>query len=158
MPRGEARSEKRGKLAPTKGRGDVQRIVENGGVTRQPLIDHCLLAPKSLFIDAGAMTGKARSAAAEKSRRDSGGCRGIADAHLAQNHEIGVVWYRLVASSHRIEEFSLVHGGSVGKIYCGALEIEREHLQFGIGDARELIYGGPASGEIRHHLRRHFGG
>src|SRR5262245_39161809 len=83
MPRGEARAEKRGKLAPAKRSSNAQSIAENGGMTGEPLVDDDLLAPKPLFIDPGAVSGKAQPAAAEQSRGDRCGCRSVADAHLA---------------------------------------------------------------------------
>jgi hypothetical protein len=73
MPRGEARAEKRGKLAPAKRSSNAQSITENGGMTGEPLVDNHLLAPQALFVNTSAMTGKARSSAAEKGGRDSGG-------------------------------------------------------------------------------------
>src|SRR4029078_8754380 len=72
MPRGEARAQECGELAPLRGaeprakecgelapaerRGDAQRIVEDRCMTSERVIDHHLLAPQALFVEAGAMT------------------------------------------------------------------------------------------------------
>ena len=57
------------------------------------------------------MTGKAPAAAAEQRRGNGRGRRGIADAHLAQDNEIGFGRERVIAGRHRFEKLGLVHGG-----------------------------------------------
>ena len=65
VSRGEARTEKCGELAPAERRSDAQRIAENCRMTGEGFVDHYLLAPPPLFVDASAMTGEAQPAAAE---------------------------------------------------------------------------------------------
>ena len=47
--------------------------------------------------------------------------------------------------------------GADGEVRGRAFEIERDHPQARPGDCGELVDGGPAGGEIRHHLARHLG-
>ena len=98
-------------------------------------IDHRALALKAVLVDAGAVTGKARAAAAEQSRRDRRGRSGVADAHLAQHHEIGLGRERLIARRHGFEELGLVHGGLDGEVRRRMLEVERDDAELGARDA-----------------------
>src|SRR5262249_44634297 len=116
MPRGEARAEKRGKLAPAKRSSNAQSIAENGGMTGAPAFGDDLLAPKPPSRTPGAAPAKPPPAAAEQTRGGPAGCRSVADAHPPQHYEIGGFWNRLVTSRHGIEEFSLVHGRSFGEV------------------------------------------
>jgi len=64
MPRRKRGAEHGSKLAPAECRGDAQRIAKDREVPGEPRIDHLALALEALIIEAGAMTGKARAAAA----------------------------------------------------------------------------------------------
>ena len=55
----------------------------------------------------------------------------------------------------RFEELPLLHRRRYGEIGGRAVEIESDHAELGFGHARELIDGGAAGGEVRHHLRGH---
>ena len=90
MPRRKGSAEDGGKLASAQRRSDAQRIVENRMVPAERGIDHRLLALKAGLVDAGAVADKACATAAEQSRRYRRGRSGVADAHLAQHHEVGL--------------------------------------------------------------------
>ncbi len=77
---------------------------------RERPVDHLALALEAALVDAGAVTGKARAVAAEQGRGNCRCRRGVADPHLAQDHEIGVARERVVACRHAFEEHALVHG------------------------------------------------
>ena len=74
-------------------------------MTRERAVDDGALARQAVFVDAGAAAGPARAAAAEQSRGDGGGRRGVADAHLAEADEIALRRHRLVSGRDRGEEF-----------------------------------------------------
>jgi hypothetical protein len=78
-------------------------------MTDERRVDH-LACAEALIVEAGAVTGKARAATAEQRRRNGRGRRGIADAHLAQDNEIGFGRESVVAGRHGVEELGLVHG------------------------------------------------
>ena len=90
MARGERGTEERGKLASAERGGDAQRIVEDRAMPGERAVDRIALAFEPARIDAGAVTGEARTAPAEQSRGDGGRGRRVADAHFAQDEEIGV--------------------------------------------------------------------
>ena len=72
-------------------------------------------------------------------------------------HEIGLGRDRVVAGRHGGEELGLVHRGLLGEIRRGLIEVERDDAELGAGKLRELVDGGAAGGEIRHHLRGDLG-
>ncbi len=90
MPRGERGPQDGGKFTPTKSRSDCEWIMQRIGVARQRSIDNGLLARKAVFVDAGAASCPALCAAAKQAGRDRRRRGGIADAHFAEAHEIGL--------------------------------------------------------------------
>ena len=90
MARGKRGAEERGKLASAERGSDTQRIVEDRAMPGERAVDRVALALQPARVDAGAVTGKARAAAAEQGRGDGRRRRRVADPHLAQDHEIGV--------------------------------------------------------------------
>ena len=156
-PRRQCRAEDRRQLAAAESRGDRQRVVEQCGVTVECAIDDGALALKSRVVDAGAATGPARAAAAEQRRRDRRRRRGIADAHFAETDQIAFGRYGIVTGRKRGEEFLFRKRRLLGEVRGRCIERERNDAQLGTGRARQLIDRGAAGGEIRHHLRRHFG-
>ncbi len=82
----------------------------------KPSVDRYLLALQPVLVDARAATGEARSSPAEQSGGDRRSRRGVADAHLAEHDEVGIGRERIVTGGDRIEELSLVHGGSFGEV------------------------------------------
>ena len=115
------------------------------------------LRARPVFVNAGAAAGPARAAAAEQRRRDRRRRRGVADAHFAEADQIAIRRHRLIAGLHRGKEFAFAHRRLSVKSAVGCIERERNDAQCGAGGARELIDGGAACGEIRHHLRGHLG-
>ncbi len=160
MPRGQRRAQDGGKLAAAQRRRHTQRIVQNRSVPGQRPVDHLALALEAGIVDAGAIAGETRAAAAaaEQSRRHGRGRGGVADAHLAQHHEIGVGRKRLIARRDRGEKFRLAHGRCHGEIRGRLVERQRDDAKLGARLACQLIDGGAAGREIRHHLRRDLGG
>ena len=126
-------------------------------VSCEARVDRRALALEAALVDAGAVPGKACAAAAEQRRRDCRGRGGIADAHLAQHHDIGLGRKRVVSGRHGVEELGLVHGGLLGEIRRGMIEVERDDAELGARKLRELIDGGAAGGEIGDHLRGDLG-
>ena len=112
---------------PPKRRGDAQRIAEDARrAARAPASIAVALAREAGVVDAGAAAGPARAAAAEQRRRDRRGRGGVADAHLAEAHEIGLGRQRVVARRHGGEELRLVHGGLLAvKSAVGRSSVER---------------------------------
>ena len=157
MPRRQRGAEDGGKLAAAQRGGDTQRIVENCLVPGEGGVDHRALALEAAFVDAGAVAGKACAAAAEQGRRDRRSRCGIADAHLAQHHEIGFGRERFVSRRHGVEERGLVHGGLNGEVRRRMIEVERDDAELGARKLRELIDGGAPGGKICHHLRGDLG-
>jgi len=51
----------------------------------------------------------------------------------------------------------LLHGWRAREVGGRPIEVQRHDAQLCIGDPRKLIDGSAASGEVRHHLRRHLG-
>ena len=129
MPRGERGAEDGGKLASAERGRDAQRIAEDRAVSGERRVDRLALALEAAFVDAGAVAGEACAAAAEQRRRDGRGGSGIADAHLAQHHEIGLGRKRVVSRRHGFEELGVVHGGLGGEIRRGVIEVERDDAE-----------------------------
>ena len=65
MPRGERRTKNGGKLAPAQRSSDAQRIFEDLAMTGKRLINDLPLSLEAFIVEAGAVTGKARTATAE---------------------------------------------------------------------------------------------
>jgi hypothetical protein len=151
-PRGERRAEERGEFPPAQGGRDPQRIVEQAAVTVECRVDRGTLAREAPIVDAGAAAGPADAAAAEQRRRDGGRRRRVADAHFAEADEVGLGRDRVMAGRHRGQEFVLGHRRRRGEVRGRPFERERDDPQPGVRDAAELIDGGAAGGEIRHHL------
>ena len=63
---------------------------DDGKAPVERAVDHIALAHQPARIDAGAVTGETRTAAAEQRGGDCRRSGGVADAHFAQDEEIGV--------------------------------------------------------------------
>ncbi len=123
----------------------------------QRAIDDGALARKALLVDASAATGKARTAAAEQRRRERCGRSRVADAHLAEPDEIGVLRHGVVARADRIEERRLVHGRGLREVGGRTVERERHDAKLSARRACKLVDGGAATSEVRDHLRGDLG-
>ena len=104
MTRGERGAEKSGKLAPAERGGDTQGIVEDRAVPCERAVDRLALSFQSALVDAGAVTGKARTAAAEQGGGDGRSRRGVADPHFAQDDEIGFGRERVISRRYGFEK------------------------------------------------------
>jgi hypothetical protein len=157
LARGQRGAQDGGKLAPSQCGGDAERIAQDAGMTFHGQVDHSALAGEAIVVDAGPATGPANPAAAEQRRRDRGsGCR-VADAHFAETDEVRFGRHVVVASRERTEKCLLLHRRLLGEVCGRSVEIERDNPQPRSRHGRELIDGGTAAGEIRHHLGRHLG-
>ena len=156
-PRRQRRAQDGGELTAAHCGGDLQRIAEDRAMTRQSSINRGALAGESLIVDAGAAARPARPAAAEQRSRDGRRRRGVADAHLAETDEVGIGRHGVVSGRDRGEKRALVHGRGLGEVRRRPVEVERNDAQLRPGHTGELVDGGAAGGEIRHHLHRHGG-
>ena len=134
-----------------------QRVGEGGGVALQAGFDGDDLALQAGIVDAGAAPGPFFRAAAEQRGRNRGRRRGVADAHFAEADQVEVLRHRVVAGRDGGEEGRLVHRRRLREIAGRMVEVERDDVELGAGDAGELVDGGAAAGEIRHHLHGDFG-
>ncbi len=121
-------------------------------------IDRPALAREALVIDAGAAAGPALAAAAEQGGGDGGGGGRVADAHFAETDEVRVGRDRGIAGGDGGEECRFVHGRLLREVRGGGFERERDDRRVCPRERGELIDGGAAGGEIRHHLRGDPGG
>ena len=122
------------------------------GVALEAGLDGGDLAHQAGIVDAGAATGPFFRAAAEQSGRDGCRRRGVADAHFAETDEVEVFRHRAVAGRDGGEEGFAVHCRHLREIAGRTVEVERNDVELRTGDAGELVDGGAAAGEIRHHL------
>ena len=150
--RGERRAQNGGELAAAEGRGDAQRIVEDAGMAGERAVDHVALPREAPIVDAGAAAGPALAAAAKQRGRDRR-CRGrVADAHFAEADESLAGGHRVIAGGKRRRGIRLRSCRRSGEIGGRGFEVERDDAQTCTCGASELIDGGAAGGEIRHHL------
>ena len=119
-------------------------------------LDCRALPGEPVAVDAGAEAGKARAAAEQCAGKRRGGGR-VADAHLAEHDEIGVVRDLVVAGRNRLQERGLGHGRLLREVGGRLLQRQRHDAKLGVAHARKLIDGRAAGGEICHHLRRDLG-
>ena len=95
---------------PPSAAGDLQRIGERCAMcSARPRLDRRRLALQPGIVDAGAAPDPARRHAAEQRRGDRRRRRGVADAHLAEAEQVGVLVDRVVAGRHGGQEIRLVH-------------------------------------------------
>ena len=83
---------------------------------------------------------------------------GVADAHFAQANQIAVRRHGVVAGRDRGEEFALAERRAFGEVGGRLVERQRNDAERRAGGAGELVDGGAACGEIRHHLHGDLGG
>ena len=82
-------------------------------------LDGRRLALQAGIVDAGAAPDPAGRVAAEQRRRDGGGRRGVADAHLAEAEQVGVARHRVVAGRDGGEEIASSIAGARVKSAVG---------------------------------------
>ena len=94
---------------PTRG-SDLQRIGKRRAMMRSSAgVDRRGLALQAGIVDAGAAPDPVAACAAEQCRRDRCRRRGVADAHLAEAEQVGILGDRVIAGRHGGEEIRLVH-------------------------------------------------
>jgi hypothetical protein len=92
-------------------------------VTQERLLNHGTLAAETILADARACAGKPGAAAKERTRDCR--CSGrVADAHLTQDDQVGILRHFVVASSHGAEKLFLAHGRRFREIRCRAIKLQ----------------------------------
>ena len=116
--------------------------------------DRGRLARQPLIVEPGAAPRPARCRPAVKRRVDRGRDRGVADAHLAERQKVDAAGDRLHAERHGGGASGLLERRPFGDVARGHIEREIEHLEAKLEGRADLVDGGAAAGEIRHHLLR----
>ena len=118
-------------------------------------VDRCALARQPVVVDAGAAAGPARGAAAEQRRAQHRRGRRVGNSHLADGEQIAILRHGAITDIDRAQKFVVIHRRRDGEVARRPVEFDRHHAQFGAGKCCDLVDGGAAGGEIRHHLCGH---
>ena len=127
VPRGERRAHDRRKLAPAQCGGHLQRVAERGLMQRQALLDAAALRFSPASSTPVPRPTHFSRHAAEQRRRHRRRRRRVADAHLAEAGEVGVLVDRRIAGRHGLQEIRLVHRRGLREVACQTLDLQRHH-------------------------------
>ena len=129
LARGKCGAEDRGELAAADGRECRQRIGKCRAMMLDRRIDHRGLARQPGIVDAGAAADPIGAGAAEQRCGDRRRGGGVADAHLAEAQQVGVLGDRVIAGRNGGEEIGFGHRRRDGEVGGRPLDLQRHDLQ-----------------------------
>src|SRR5690606_7393876 len=133
-----------------------QRVLQRRAMASKRSVYDSSFARQSFIVNTCPTANPVGATATEQGRSKGRRNRRVADAHLAERNEIGVLRNRIHASFDRREKFALAHRRSKGKIGSRSVDIERDHLQLRAGHLRQLVDCCAAGIEVVDHLRVQF--
>ena len=143
-----------GKLTPAQTAQHLQRVI--AGMQRHARRHDLRLARQPRIIDAGAPPDPLRRIAAEQGTSQRCGGSGVADPHLPHHKCIRGGVHRVPARGEGRDHLGFGHGGALGEIGGGPVQIQRMHRHRCAKGPRQLVDRRPARAEVGHHLHGHF--